>query len=381
MYAIATLVDEITFAKNAEDMGYEPYDYDDDGREPLEFTFQNTTFAIKEILFNRDTASFPNGMAVQPDGTLTYETTTETTCCICGREFDAATEIGKEMLLPISSWGGFSGCDTSCLIEDEFCNELAMLLRKGGSTMIGEIDEDENSSNSTEWFVANEIMSMSMPDAFEQEEIEIISIVSMSMPGVELQEEDTSFLEEDLVIDSSSMSMSEIQLPDTFTSMTTSPESTAAPVDVEFMLSTSTPGPEDITTGTTAATIATAPELAVQTVVSTTAAASTAAPETFIGTTTATSTAATELTAVPSDVDTMSLSMPNFLEETTFGATVSDQQSMPMMLEELPDGHYGSMSMSMKAEPVDYIPPIEEPVEESITSNDMNTSSENNSNG
>ena len=31
MYAIATLVIEITFSKNAEDMGYEPYDYDDDG--------------------------------------------------------------------------------------------------------------------------------------------------------------------------------------------------------------------------------------------------------------------------------------------------------------------------------------------------------------
>lgn len=347
MYTIATLVDETTFTTNGEEMGYglNPDYYDDDGWEPMEFTYQNTSFAIKEILFNRDTASFPNGMVVQSDGTLTYEAITTLTCCVCGREF-YANDVGKEMLLPISSYGGFSGCDTSCLIEDKFCSDLAILLREGGNTVFGDIDEGENIADSTELFVADEITSTSLPEADEQDEIEILS---MSMPDVQLQDEDIISNEDDLVIDSSiiSMSMSEVQLPVTLPSSTTSPESTAAPVDVDIM-STSIPDPEDNTIGTTAANSVAAPGSTAQAVIGTTSTASTGAPES---------------TYVPSDVDTTFMSMPIFFEETATGTTES-YQSMPMILEELSDDHYSSISMSMKSPAVDYIPPIEEPVQE-----------------
>jgi hypothetical protein len=46
-----------------------------------------------------------------------------------------AENIGKDVLLPISKWGGLSECDAmtfdaTCHIEEERCNDIANELRK-----------------------------------------------------------------------------------------------------------------------------------------------------------------------------------------------------------------------------------------------------------
>ena len=143
-YAIATLLN-VTSWSSVEDHG--GILFDAAVVEPYEFTFQNTTFEIKEIVFNRATTStsLPNDnwVTVQPDGTMMYEVSTETTCCICGRSFSVQS-IGQDFLLPIS--GSLSTCDTICNIEDEWCNDIAVELSRGDGDVIEEID-DENSTD------------------------------------------------------------------------------------------------------------------------------------------------------------------------------------------------------------------------------------------
>ena len=128
LYVIATLTDEISYSE-IDDINGLAQDL-----EPLEITFQNTTFVVKEIVYNRNPGSseLPTGMVVQSDGTTIYETTTGTTCCICGRSF-AATDVGKDFLLPITN-GGFNICDTACSVGEERCDDIANELRGGGSS-------------------------------------------------------------------------------------------------------------------------------------------------------------------------------------------------------------------------------------------------------
>ena len=144
VYTIATLLN-VTSWSSVEDHG--DVLFNAAVVEPYEFTFQNTTFEIKEIVFNRITTTsttLPNNnwVTVQPDGTMMYEVSTETTCCICGRSFSVES-IGQDFLLPIS--GSLSTCDTICNIEDEWCNDIAVELSRGGD-VIEEID-DENSTD------------------------------------------------------------------------------------------------------------------------------------------------------------------------------------------------------------------------------------------
>ena len=43
-----------------------------------EYTFQNTTFIVEEILLNMDpNGILPPSIAIQPDGTMVYQTSTE----------------------------------------------------------------------------------------------------------------------------------------------------------------------------------------------------------------------------------------------------------------------------------------------------------------
>ena len=133
LYVIATLTNEISYSKidDTTTTNLAP------DLEPYEFEFQNTTFVVKEIVYNRDPGSdeLPTGMVVQSDGTTIYETETETTCCLCGRSF-AETDVGKEFLLPIAKGGGFIECDTSCYVGEERCDDIANELRGGPSTTI-----------------------------------------------------------------------------------------------------------------------------------------------------------------------------------------------------------------------------------------------------
>lgn len=140
VYTIATLLNVTSWSSVEDDVLFNA------AVEPYEFTFQNTTFEIKEIVFNRITTTSTtllnnNWVTVQPDGTMMYEVSTETTCCICGRSFSVES-IGQDFLLPIS--GSLSTCDTICNIEDEWCNDIAVELR--GGDVIEEID-DENSTD------------------------------------------------------------------------------------------------------------------------------------------------------------------------------------------------------------------------------------------
>ena len=141
-YAIATLLNVTSWSSVEDDVLFNAAVV-----EPYEFTFQNTSFEIKEIVFDRTTTTsttLPNNnwVTVQPDGTMMYEVSTETTCCICGRSFSVES-IGQDFLLPIS--GSLSTCDTICNIEDEWCNDIAVELR-GDGDVIEEID-DENSTD------------------------------------------------------------------------------------------------------------------------------------------------------------------------------------------------------------------------------------------
>merc|ERR1712127_969633 len=104
-------------------MGFD--ETNDDEYEPYEFTFQNTTFIIDEVVYN-PSGNIPSAIDVQPDGTMKYRASTETTSCLCGRSFPA-DNIGETYLIPVS--GGLSICSIVCNTEDEFCNDLIVELR------------------------------------------------------------------------------------------------------------------------------------------------------------------------------------------------------------------------------------------------------------
>ena len=96
-------------------------------------TYQNTTWLVKEVVWNSSKRPYwPRGTTIQNRDTITYEASTETTCCLCGQSF-SSNDIGKDMLIPIGSWQ-FSTCDIMCNMEDDECNNLAAELKKDDET-------------------------------------------------------------------------------------------------------------------------------------------------------------------------------------------------------------------------------------------------------
>lgn len=124
LYVIATFMNETTYEK------VDDYDYghDDDTLEPMVFTYQNTTWLVKEIVYNSRRPYWPRGTTIQNRDTIIYEASTDTTCCVCGQSF-SSNDIGKDMLIPIGGW--FSTCSIMCNMEDDECNDLAAELKNG----------------------------------------------------------------------------------------------------------------------------------------------------------------------------------------------------------------------------------------------------------
>ena len=106
----------------------------DENREhgPPELKTQNTTFIVKEILFNRDPNSpLQNIVEVQPDGTMLVHKSTVTDGP-CPPRSMSAQDIGKDYLLTIHKYGdglGLSACGNSCHIGGGLCHETANELR------------------------------------------------------------------------------------------------------------------------------------------------------------------------------------------------------------------------------------------------------------
>jgi hypothetical protein len=122
--AVATFVNETSYADDEMCVGL------DNECKPL-FEYQNTTFVVNEIVYNRgnDTLTIKNIFDVDDNGTMFYHAKTTTTCCLCGIRLKNTT-IGKDYLLPLSGRGGsLTFCSDICLIEDESCNDLATALR------------------------------------------------------------------------------------------------------------------------------------------------------------------------------------------------------------------------------------------------------------
>ena len=121
LYVIATFMNETTF------------EIDDDNNQDDEFfepaTVQNTTWLVREIVWNTRSSWPKNGITIRNRNTIIYEASTETTCCMCGRSF-SSNDIGKDMLIPIGGWQ-FSTCDIMCNMEDDECNDLAAELKSG----------------------------------------------------------------------------------------------------------------------------------------------------------------------------------------------------------------------------------------------------------
>lgn len=120
--AVATFVNETSYADDEMCTGLD--------NECTPFEYQNTTFVVNEILYNRG----PNDtltIDVDDTGTMFYHAKTTTSCCACGLTLKNST-IGKDYLLPLSGRGGsLTFCSDLCLIEDEYCNDLATALRSG----------------------------------------------------------------------------------------------------------------------------------------------------------------------------------------------------------------------------------------------------------
>jgi len=133
LVVIATFEDETSWTED--DHGF-PTDY------------QNTTFTVQEIVYQRDSdSSLENYLEVQDDGTMLVHKTTVTTCCLCGQEMKA-DDIGSDYLLEISEYGdSFSTCSASCrytdsrsdlpeweLDREELCHDTADELRESSNT-------------------------------------------------------------------------------------------------------------------------------------------------------------------------------------------------------------------------------------------------------
>ena len=116
------------------------YSTDDDDWGGLDY--QNTTFIVKEVLYQRDTdiqlQNF-SSIDVQLDGTMIVTKSTVTTCCLCGRSLSADT-IGSDYLLEIAQFSDtLSQCGVTCQMGEDLqyemglCDDTADALR----------DEDE----------------------------------------------------------------------------------------------------------------------------------------------------------------------------------------------------------------------------------------------
>ena len=112
------------------------YSIDDDDWGGLDY--QNTTFIVKEILYQRDTniqlQNF-SSIDVQPDGAMVVTKSTVTTCCLCGRSLSADT-IGSDYLLEIAqSSDTLSQCGVTCQMGEDLqyemgiCDDTADALR------------------------------------------------------------------------------------------------------------------------------------------------------------------------------------------------------------------------------------------------------------
>ena len=75
--------------------------------------FQNVTFSLDQTLFNSNSSgSFPPNVIVGDDGTMTVETHTETTCCLCGLTIG---EVGTEYLVELGkNSDSLSSCGITC---------------------------------------------------------------------------------------------------------------------------------------------------------------------------------------------------------------------------------------------------------------------------
>lgn len=103
------------------------YSIDDDDWGGLDY--QNTTFIVKEILYQRDTniqlQNF-SSIDVQPDGTMVVTKSTVTTCCLCGRSLSADT-FGSDYLLEIAqSSDTLSQCGVTCQMGEDLQYEMGM---------------------------------------------------------------------------------------------------------------------------------------------------------------------------------------------------------------------------------------------------------------
>ena len=103
------------------------YSIDDDDWGGLDY--QNTTFIVKEILYQRDTniqlQNF-SSIDVQPDGAMVVTKSTVTTCCLCGRSLSADT-IGSDYLLEIAqSSDTLSQCGVTCQMGEDLQYEMGM---------------------------------------------------------------------------------------------------------------------------------------------------------------------------------------------------------------------------------------------------------------
>jgi len=123
LYVIATFMNETTF-EIEDDTNI---NQDDEFFEPA--TVQNTTWLVREIVWNTRSSWPKRGIDIRNRNTIIYEASTETTCCMCGRSF-SSNDIGKDMLIPIGGWQ-FSTCGIMCNMDDEECNDLAAELKSG----------------------------------------------------------------------------------------------------------------------------------------------------------------------------------------------------------------------------------------------------------
>ena len=127
-------VDLVVVATFTNETSYSTDDEDDWGG----LDYQNTTFIVKEILYQRDTniqlQNF-SSIDVQPDGTMVVTKSTVTTCCLCGRSLSADT-IGSDYLLEIAqSSDTLSQCGVTCQMGEDLqyemgiCDDTADALR------------------------------------------------------------------------------------------------------------------------------------------------------------------------------------------------------------------------------------------------------------
>jgi len=124
LVVVATFTNETSYSTEDDDWGGLDY--------------QNTTFIVKEILYQRDAdiqlQNF-SSINVEPDGTMIVTKSTVTTCCLCGRSLSADT-IGRDFLLEIAqSSDTLSQCGVSCQMGEDLqyeigiCDDTADALR------------------------------------------------------------------------------------------------------------------------------------------------------------------------------------------------------------------------------------------------------------